>query len=95
MKKKNKLNIKECLIIGNARRLRDKRPTIKGKKQLAEILFTFPEIKKQSPNNNGIYFKLYRYERDGFYINNEILIEKIMEILSVKRTELVSVIKEA
>lgn len=77
-KKKTKfyLDITNCLVIGNARRVKDKKEPIKSIHALSDEFDTN-------------YTKLYRYQKDGFYKRPETEISNIMEILMVKENELV------
>lgn len=81
---KKKLNIDTCIIIGDARRVKKGLTPIKNIHTLSKKL----EIDR-GESANAIYSKLYRYEKDGFYTENESFINDICVILLVTKEELV------
>lgn len=82
---KKKLQIEKCIIIGDARRLAEDLQPIKSIRQLSLEI----GVLTKSFKTNNIYFKLYRYEKDGFYNSDEKLIKSICSVLKVTEKELV------
>jgi len=87
-KQKMKFNISDCIVIGDARRLDDKKKPIKT---LRRLVYELAKNKKyQDITKETLYQKLYRYEVDGFYLTNlDELADDICIILMVDRDEFV------
>lgn len=85
--KKKKLDIDKCIIIGNAKRVSKDLKTIKNKSALSVEIYKRDKLTFPSPNS--VFWKLYRYERDGFYSKEVSFIKLICEILIVEEKELV------
>jgi hypothetical protein len=83
---KKKLCIEKCILLAGGRRLEKGLKPIKNTRQLSIELATEEE------KSNNIYFKLYRYEKDGFYNEPVNLIPRLEKLLLVTRFELVEVI---
>ncbi len=85
-----KLNISNCIVYGDAKRLKDGKKPVKTLRRLTYIL-----IKKDSfsgPTVEALYHKLYRCELHGFFANSEEIeniIKDICEVLMVDEKELV------
>lgn len=83
---KYKLDINNCIVIGDARRIKKGLPAIKSRRALAKYLrWSHPGF----GTLNGIYSKLYRYEYDGFYKRNELMIKHVQAILLITEKELI------
>lgn len=89
---RKKFNLSDCIVIGDARRLEKGKEPVKSKRQLAKLLFEREDVSKQNLHVDNVYFKIYRYELDGFILRNEAIIKGICRILYVTEKEL---IKEA
>ena len=83
-RKKYKLDIDKCIIIGDFKRIKEGIFPIKNKLNLSIQL-----ARLSSDTPNSIYSRLYRYEKDGFFHRSEKLITNICEILRVTEDELV------
>jgi len=86
MKKiRKKLNLSNCIIIGDAVRISKGLPPIKNKFKLSIELSALNKVHTA----NSIYSKLYRYELGGFYSENKSFIRNICDILHVKESDLI------
>lgn len=90
------LDIDNCITISNADKIKNGKEKIKDKKHLAKkiadnIVENLPFALDNEINN--IYMKLYRAERYGFLEKDNDLIEKIIEVLNVKESDLVKIMK--
>lgn len=86
---KLKLDIETCLIMGNVNRMEKGLEPVKTKRQLAKLLLEDETINVGGATLKKIYFKLYRYEKDGFYNEDKALIKAVCKVLKVKRLDLV------
>lgn len=81
---KIKLEINKCISLGDAKRVKRGLEPIRNKLQLAIEL---SKIYKKPVT--GIYSRLYRYELNGFYTEDEKFVNHLIDFLGVKRKHLV------
>jgi len=87
-KQKMKFNISDCIIRGDARRLKEKKKPIKTLRRLVYELAK--DEKYQDITKETLYQKLYRYENDGFLLTTiDELADDICVILMANKSELV------
>jgi hypothetical protein len=89
-----KLNLEDCIVLENARRIAKNIPKIKDLKDLSrKIVFNDNSVKcgDFEKRVNTVYVNLYRAEKNGFssLASKESLIFDVLCILKVKREELV------
>jgi len=88
MREKKKFNLSDCIVIGDARRLMDKKKPIKT---LRRLVYELAKSKKyQDVSKETLYQRLYRYEVNGFYLLSiDDLADDICILLMVDKDELV------
>jgi len=82
-----------CILISDAKKEKSER--IKSKNQLSEKVLNFSRITKEKyKTKKAVYFKLYRYENDGFLTEDTILSDAICKILNLENSDLVKVFEK-
>lgn len=88
---KKKLDIDNAIILSNAERLIQKKPTIKDKKHLAVIIANrleqnLPFATEKEVRN--LYMKLYRSEKDGFFNLDKNLLDLVLSELQIPENKI-------
>lgn len=87
-RQKMKFNLADCIVIGDARLLKEGKSPVKTLRRLVYRL-----VKKrgfQDLSAEALYAKLYRYQNTGFFLtSNDGIAEDICDILMVNKKELV------
>lgn len=88
-----KLNLDDCIVLENARRIKNNIEKIKDLKDLSRKIIANNTIENfvDSKQINTLYVNLYRCQKDGFssLASKDSLIFDVLCILKVKREELV------
>ena len=87
--KKFKLNVDDCIILNDAKIIREEKEEkkIRTKRQLAKRLVK--EKLVPSVTDSSIYTKIYRLEKDGFDEKPVDIIAAILKVLDVDESDLV------
>lgn len=82
---KKVLKIDDAITVSNADRIKNQAQKIKDKKHLASLI-----CESLNSNKDNVYMRLYRAEKDGFFGDNNDLINAICKELNVDESILVS-----
>ena len=89
-KKRKFFDIDYCILISDARKEKSER--VKSKNRLADKVLNHSQIMKSAyKTKKAVYFKLYRYEKNGFLTEDFLLSNAICEILNIENSDLVKI----